>query len=598
MSAYTKTLFRTIKHNAGRFAAITFIILLGISFITGLGTLSYKIEVSLSDFMNEYSVADIIVKSKTGSIAQDDIDKAAEVGGVSDVAPITSFDMQIDGLNGRMYAMPIADATVNGLQLIDGKMPTAFNEVVVERPSDEMEEMKTGDSITVLGQKMTITGIVANPLFTYKGGETDLVNNNPLEIIAYVDSKYIPIALPYTDLYIKLKDTPRNLFSAEYISCKNKALDEIKSTLGEENFAYLTLEENSGYAISDSYNKKVDVIALIFPIFFIAVAALVVLTTMSRLIEEERPAIGCYTTLGVSNAKIALKYIIFSAICCLLGCGGGFALGVAVLPTVIYPAFNVLFFMPKLAFASDITMGLIAAALMIASVLGVTAYLIHKETKEQPANLLRHKAPKSGKKIFLEHIPFIWKRLSFKYKSTCRNIFRYVKHLLMTVVSVAGSTALVLAGFGLMDITKSDNLSVDISKAGDSMALIATVIIVFAVALCVLVIFNLTNMNIGERKREIATLKVLGYHDIEVSGYIFREVFIMAFMGVIVGIPLGYGLMVFVFPYIDFGTVQDVQWYSYLFAALLVVVVIGIVDLLLHAKIKKIDMATSLKTVE
>ena len=168
----------------------------------------------------------------------------------------------------------------------------------------------------------------------------------------------------------------------------------------------------------------------------------------------------------------------------------------------------------------------------------------------------------------------------------------------MTVFSVAGSTALVLAGFGLLDVSRSDGLAFDVSMVADSMSLIAAVIIVFAVALCILVIFNLTNMNIGERKREIATLKVLGYRDFEVSGYIFREIFVMAVFGVIIGLPLGYGLMAFVFEYLDFGSVYDVKFLSYVFASLLVVVVIGVVDWMLHYKIKKINMTESLKTVE
>ena len=168
----------------------------------------------------------------------------------------------------------------------------------------------------------------------------------------------------------------------------------------------------------------------------------------------------------------------------------------------------------------------------------------------------------------------------------------------MTVISVAGSTALIFAGFGLHDIAKADGHKVDVAIIGDSLAMISVIVILFAICLCVLVIFNLTIMNIGERKRELATLKVLGYHDIEVSGYIFREIFIMAIFGIIVGLPLGYGLVAFIFEYLEFGSINDVKIASYIFTVLLVIVVICIVDLLLHFKNKKIDMTTSLKTVE
>ena len=168
----------------------------------------------------------------------------------------------------------------------------------------------------------------------------------------------------------------------------------------------------------------------------------------------------------------------------------------------------------------------------------------------------------------------------------------------MTVVSVAGSTALIVAGFGLYDISNSDSLGADMSNMGSSLSLVSFVVIIFAVFLCLLVIFNLTNMNIGERKRELATLKVLGYHDWEVSGYIFREIFISAFIGIVFGVPAGYGIAAFIFGYLDFGSVADINWYSYLSSAVIVVALILIADFIMHFKIKKIDMTSSLKTVE
>ena len=168
----------------------------------------------------------------------------------------------------------------------------------------------------------------------------------------------------------------------------------------------------------------------------------------------------------------------------------------------------------------------------------------------------------------------------------------------MTVISVAGSTALVFAGFGLYDLSQHPEATGLPGGMAESFALISFVVILFAAALCVLVVYNLTNMNIGERKREIATLKVLGYRAGEVAGYIYREVFIMALLGIVFGIPLGYGLLYFVFAYMDFGTMSVVQWQSYLYSVLLVVVFVALVDLLLARKIRKIDMNSSLKSVE
>ena len=127
---------------------------------------------------------------------------------------------------------------------------------------------------------------------------------------------------------------------------------------------------------------------------------------------------------------------------------------------------------------------------------------------------------------------------------------------------------------------------------------IAVIVILFAVALCLLVLFNLTNMNISERERELATLKVLGYKNVECSMYTFREVLISSIFGLILGIPLGFLLLYYLLDYIDFGSVFDVTWYSYVCCALLVIVAVLLVNLLLYRKIKKIDMNNSLKSYE
>ncbi len=602
MKTYLKTVFRTIKNNIGRFIAMTAIVLLGICFVTGLGTLSYKIEVAMTEKMSQQNVADIVVKSKSNlGFSQKQIDDIKDLDGVDEIETLTVIDLDDEGRNTRLVIAPLDEMKVNSFEIVEGNLPQNKTQVALLQESSVLPEFDVGDKVTVFGEEKTVSAIIFDPLYISKMAEPDMINQENLELIVYMNSKHNPLPTPFlptTDVYVKSTFKADNLFAGNYINQMEKLATNITNILGSENVETLTLDENVGYAVCKSYNEKVDVISLIFPVFFIAVTALVVLTTMTRLVEEERPQIGCYATLGFSKFKIAMKYIVFSTIACTIGSILGVASGIFVLPVVILPAFDALLHMPPMPMNVDLTMGIIAVASMFVAMLGVTTYLVVKETKNKPAELLRPKAPKAGKKIFLEYIPFIWKKLSFKYKSTCRNIFRYVKHLLMTVISVAGSTALVFAGFGLHDIAQADGHNVDVTMIGDSLAIISVVIILFAICLCVLVIFNLTIMNIGERKRELATLKVLGYHDVEVSGYIFREIFIMATMGIIIGLPLGYALVAFVFEYLEFGSINDVQWYSYLFTVALVVVVILLVDLLLHFKNKKIDMTTSLKTVE
>lgn len=212
--------------------------------------------------------------------------------------------------------------------------------------------------------------------------------------------------------------------------------------------------------------------------------------------------------------------------------------------------------------------------------------------KETPANLLRPKAPKAGKSVLLEKIPFLWKKISFKYKSTIRNVMRYKSRFFMTIISVAVSMALVMAGLSLLDICLSgiiDSIPV---------MLIAIIIIVFAGLLTGVVIYTLTNINISERNREIATLMVLGYQDIEVSGYIYREIFIDSMLGAILGYPCSALIVLVLFDVLGMGNISDISWYWWLVSPAFIIVFTGIVALLLRRKIVGIDMNESLKAIE
>ena len=213
-------------------------------------------------------------------------------------------------------------------------------------------------------------------------------------------------------------------------------------------------------------------------------------------------------------------------------------------------------------------------------------------TREAPANLLRPKAPKAGRKVFLEKIPFIWNRLSFKYKSTFRNVLRYVNRFIMSVVSIAFSTALVLTGLTLLDMS--------LFHGYDAAAIvgIAVVIVVFAGLVTAVVIYTLTNINISERQKEIATLMVLGYHDREVTGYIYREIYINSIIGIIFGFPASLPLMYILFDVMGTGSFGEVSWFMWVATPVIVLLFTFIVTLLLRRKITRIDMNESLKAIE
>ena len=596
MKSYPKTIDRTFRNNLGRFFAITLIVMLGIAIISGLGALSPITRVSVSNNLEAHNFSDLIVKSTTGSFSQDQIDEISSFDGVVSFQAVSSIDMEIGELNSRIIYMDFKENTVNTLELISGRFPQAQNEIVVERQTDYMQEYSEGDTIEFYGMTLNVVGVVGSPLIYSKDFEPDVINQNPLELIVYIDSSYNFLPFPTKDVYLKLdKEAGINYFTKDYKEMVSAAAQELEETLSFDTVEILTVEENKSYLVTESYTDKVQKISLVFPLFFIAVVILVALTTMTRLIEEERQIIGCYKTLGYGNGKISFKYLIFSAVSCILGCALGLATGTFLIPLIIYPGFNTVLFLPEMASYYNILIGGVVSLGMIAAVCGVTGIIIGNYLKEKPADLLRPKAPKAGKKIFLEKIPFIWNRTKFKYKSTLRNIFRYKKHLIMTLVSVGGSTAIVFAGVALYNATTTSD---KLGAVADAVSLISSVIVLFACALCILVIYNLTNMNIGERTREIATLKVLGYHQAEVAGYIYREIFIMSLMGIAIGIPVGCLLVWFLFGYLDIGSIADVSWWVYLLTIAVVIALIGLIDLLLLHKIKKVDMNTSLKMVD
>ncbi|MCL2751522.1 MAG: ABC transporter permease [Firmicutes bacterium] len=344
---------------------------------------------------------------------------------------------------------------------------------------------------------------------------------------------------------------------------------------------------------------KIELLSSVFPTFFILVSALTALITITRLVEEERPTIACYRSLGYSKTAVVFRYMIFAFTCSIVGCAAGIFCGNYLLRPVMFDVIVNKFDVPY-ASGFYLTQGLVWSAAMTAAVVLTAMGISLRRCAEKPAALLRHKAPKAGKKFFLERAPFIWKRLKFKYKSTARNIWRYKGRLLMTVLSVAGATMILFAGFGLfstINSQKNDGVQ-DMAAFVSSMNVIAVAIILCAVGLCVLVLFNLTNVNIEERRREIATLKVLGYNQIEVAGFIFREIMVLSVFGMWAGLPGGYYLVGFILDYVELGSPDMIGWGVWFLTAAVALASVILADVLLYRKINKIDMHTSLKTVE
>lgn len=548
-------------------------------------------------------------------------------------------------------------------------------------------------------------------------------------------------------------------------------------------------EQNPGYADYYDDTEKVDAIAKVFPVFFVLVALLVCLTTMTRMVEEQRTQIGTLKALGYGKGAIMSKYLVYATAASILGCGFGLAIGFPLLPTVIFNAYKIMYRFP--APVTPFRLDYAIACTVVAVLCTGTAALIacYKELATAPAQLMRPKAPKSGKRVLLERIPWLWNRFSFTYKVTLRNLFRYKQRLLMTIIGIAGCTALILTGFGLRysinaiaekqfnnvflydgivaleenllpdevhalqekaraiqgitNVTPFYHQSVDVAsgsqkrnvnlmvpidssemehyislqervsgdpltltddgviineklakmfelKSGDSIEIqlsdtksvevtitginenytmhyiymtanlyeqlsdeppiyntlfikteegidestlseqlldddqilgisyssnggssfrdlvksldsIVWVLIVAAGALAFVVMYNLVNINVNERIRELATIKVLGFYDGEVTAYIYRENTFSAILGILAGLLGGVFLERFVVQTAEVDVVMfapDIPFSCFLLAFLITLLFIVIVNLVVHFRLKKINMVESLKSVE
>ena len=246
------------------------------------------------------------------------------------------------------------------------------------------------------------------------------------------------------------------LSKAEFNIQKHDALRELSDAqleIDKMEGKWIVLDRNSHYSYRDygACSDRMDGIAKVFPVFFFLVAALVCMTTMTRMVDEQRNEMGTLKALGYSKLQIASKYIIYALIASILGSILGCSLGMYLFPTVIFNAWNTLYNIDQIKFLFQPGLILLAIGSVTGITLLATLYSIYSELIEMPSQLMRPKAAKAGKKILLERITFIWKRLSFLQKVTARNIFRYKKRFFMTIIGIAGCSALLVAGFGIND---------------------------------------------------------------------------------------------------------------------------------------------------
>lgn len=554
--------------------------------------------------------------------------------------------------------------------------------------------------------------------------------------------------------------------------------------MNEPDVYALTRDTNAGYLALDSNSSIVSGVAKVFPLFFLLVAALICITTMSRMVEEERTQIGTLKAMGYSNWAIISKYIYYSLSAALIGCGVGTVVGSVVFPWILWNAYCIILnITPGVELVIDwpLCIGVLLSYAVVSTL--VTWYCCRRTLREVPAQLIRPKAPKAGKKIFLEYFPF-WNKISFLNKVMFRNVFRYHQRLLMMLVGIGGCTALLVTGFGIRDsivdivdvqfdevtmydmqvyftesLTREDedafreevrqsadsvgffyqstveaefdgktrdvfliasdegigrfidfhmdgqkltmpglneaylsagaaellglevgdtvlvrdadlnslnvtisgiyenhvynflivtpetiqhqwgempanqmaflnlregvdahglgaeitamdgvmNLTICADQADavnsmmDAMVLVVITVVVCAGLLAMIVLYNLTNINITERIREIATIKVLGFNAGETAAYVFKENTLLSVMGAAIGLIGGRFLLEFVMSQIKI----DMVWFlprcsvrSYVSSVILTVLSAVLVDFIFYFRLEKINMAEALKSTE
>lgn len=438
-----------------RFISILIIVLLGVGFFAGIRAAAPDMKNTLDDYYEKTNMYDILITSNYG--IREEVEKKLE----EKYNVETGYSFDAITTKKEDYATKIIsynkEDKINTPKLIKGKMPEKVDEVVVD--NDFRSEIKIGDKITIdsnliNNKTVTVTGYVESPLYISTERDSTNLLSGTIDYYLYMNETNI-ISPVKTTAYINLA-AEESRFSKKYEDTVKKAKTDIRKTLQEEKVTgeewyVLDIDSNAGFYQYEQDTERIDNVAKVFPLVFFIVAVLICLTTMTRMVEEERSQIGTLKSLGYKDSAIMFKYILYATLATIIGSIIGVVIGYRLLPELCFEMYKNMYRLGdiKLSYYASLTFqGMIIALLCT---LGATIYTCRKTLKESPANLLRPVAPAAGKRVLLERIPIIWNHLSFSHKVTVRNVFRYKKRFLMTIIGIAGCTGLILAGFGLKD---------------------------------------------------------------------------------------------------------------------------------------------------
>ncbi len=442
-----KDTFRTIKKRYKIFLSILVMSLLGVGFFAGLKATAPNMDKTLSKYLEEVNFYDLEIFSPEGF---EEIENLKEVDKYQDHFENFSLDLAAEFKNQALSlkVLSLSDEVnkIKQAKNIDLKE----NEFLLDSKYADEIDIKMGDSINLKteflkNKTLTLVGLIDSPLFIHHNRGTTNIGTGHLDSFIYINKDNLVSDIT-TSIYVKM-DYDKALFAPSY----EKQVNSFKKKVQKLNKSWIIKTRNDNFGISSYQDdiERIANIASIFPIMFFVVAILISLTSMTRMVEEERTQIGTLKALGYKNQAILNKFMTFATLACFFGGLLGAFLGSRFLPLLIYDFYSNEYSLNKLYLSLNLFYSIMGLAILMLSVVGATLYACYRSLKERPAQLMRPKAPKSGKRVFLEKINGIWKRLSFTSKVTIRNVFRYKKRFFMTVIGVAASTALIVAGFGL-----------------------------------------------------------------------------------------------------------------------------------------------------
>jgi putative ABC transport system permease protein len=371
------------------------------------------------------------------------------------------------------------------LTLSDGRMPEASNECVIDsRMNDKngsIHVIRVGDKISLdadnkedtleifAGREYTVVGLCYSPNYiALEHGNTD-IGTGVIDSFMYLPESAFDSEF-YTELDIRIKATEGlSPFVGKYedaVKDGTQQLEDwadVRADVRYDEFQAYSVSfhvpewyifdraDNPGYSGFEDNANRINSISLTLTSFLFLVAALVCLTTMTRMVEEQRLQLGTFKALGYGRAAVMFKYLFYAVTVGLVGGLVGSAIGFAVLPKIVWNAYTMLYTMDALQINVTAWAAAIGIGGGLLATVAATVAAIWNDMRIPAANLMRPKAPKAGKRVLLERVSPIWKRLSFSYKVTARNLFRNKKRFVMTIIGVAGCAALLLTGFGIRD---------------------------------------------------------------------------------------------------------------------------------------------------